>query len=311
MRLRLRRGAHPGYRFRAAVLAGMVASAGAVMLVGSPVQAAPINTVFAFTGAPQPFVVPAGVCTLNITALGAQGGADPSGLVGGLGGSATATIEVKPGDSLQVNVGGEGGPGATNLPGKGGFPDGAAGGAANAAAGGGGGSSDVRQGGTAVSDRVVVAGGGGGSAFGFTSSKSGGGGGGMVGQPGADANGILLSGGQGGTQMAGGPGGKNNSSTNGIDGGQPNGGVGGNSLLGGAGGGGGFFGGGGGSAAIGATGASGGGGGGGSGFTPNGAGLTQAVQTGNGQVTITDDPASGGCPPVPPSAVVVTPRFTG
>ncbi len=310
-----RGGVESGRRYRFAALAGIVASAGVVMLTGPAAHAAPTNAVFTFTGAAQSFPVPAGVCTVSVTALGAQGGADPTGLAGGLGGSATATLAVTPGESLQVNVGGQGVMGATNTPGAGGFPDGGpAGGPSNAAGGGGGGSSDVRQGGTAVSNRVVVAGGGGGSAFGFAGSggsKAGGGGGGSTGQAGADKTGVPGSGGQGGTQIPpGGAGGTGNTSTDGGNGTQPNGGTGGNSLLGGAGGGGGFFGGGGGSAAIGATDATGTGGGGGSGFTQNGAGLTQAVRAGDGQVTITFDPTAGGCPPVAP-AVAVAPRFTG
>jgi hypothetical protein len=293
-----------------ALLTVLVAGAGtiAVGLLGSPAAAAPTTVTFGFTGTQQTFVVPSNICSLTVTALGGQGGAEERGVAGGLGGSATATISVQPGSTLQVQVGGAGVAGQTDIPGAGGFPDGGAAlGPANAAGGGGGGSSAVYQGGTATSNRVVVAGGGGGSAFGFISSKSGGAGGGSAGQAGGDADGIPGSGGQGGTQMGPGMGGTGNSSTSGGNGGQPNGGTGGDSLLGGAGGGGGFFGGGGGSAAIGATGASGGGGGGGSGFTPNGTGLVQGVQTGNGQVTITFDPAAGGCP----ASAVISAQFTG
>jgi hypothetical protein len=64
----------------------------------------------------------------------------------------------------------------------------------------------------------------------------------------------------------------------------------------------------------------GGGGGGGSGFGPAGVAFETGVQPGNGTVTITYDPAAGGCEvptpapapaPAPAAAVVVTPRFTG
>lgn len=54
---------------------------------------------------------------------------------------------------------------------------------------------------------------------------------------------------------------------------------------------------------------------GGSGFTPDGTGMTNGVHTGNGEVTITFDPANGGCP-APGDAdaaapVNAAPRFTG
>jgi hypothetical protein len=75
-------------------------------------------------------------------------------------------------------------------------------------------------------------------------------------------------------------------------------------LDGGGGGGGGLFGGGGGTGAT-NSGDGGGGGGGGSGFVPTGGTLTSGVQTGNGQVTVTFDPANGGCP------TTVVAAFTG
>jgi hypothetical protein len=59
----------------------------------------------------------------------------------------------------------------------------------------------------------------------------------------------------------------------------------------------------------------GGGGGGGAGFGPSGVTFETGVREGDGVVTITYDPAAGGCPvpvtPASPTAVVAEPRFTG
>ena len=55
------------------------------------------NTVFVYTGAMQSFTVPAGVTSITIQALGAQGGGN-----GGLGAKMTGTFTVTPGQVLQV-----------------------------------------------------------------------------------------------------------------------------------------------------------------------------------------------------------------
>ncbi|MFZ1306495.1 MAG: PKD-like domain-containing protein, partial [Ferruginibacter sp.] len=120
----------------------------------------PGSATFNFTGGMQTFTVPAGVTSINITALGAQGGTGAIGGnsvlggAGGLGASATGTLAVVPGQVLNIFVGGQGASPA------GGFNGGANGGSVNA--GGGGGASDVRAGGVGVANRVITAGGGGG-----------------------------------------------------------------------------------------------------------------------------------------------------
>ncbi len=122
-----------------------------------------------------------GVCEVEIVAAGAQGGmsdyrsgdeGDGNPMPGGAGGVATAVVTVTPGETLQVNVGGQGGEGtAADGGGAGGWNGGGAGGglaedpqteSSGSGAGGGGGASDVRRGGTDLEDRVVVGGGGGG-----------------------------------------------------------------------------------------------------------------------------------------------------
>ena len=224
--------------------------------------------VFAYTGAAQTWTVPTGVTSATFDLYGAQGGGTGHPNAPGLGGHATATISVSNGDSIQVNVGGQGA--WVDTP-SGTFNGGAGGGSQ------GGGASDIRIGGTALSDRVLVAGGGGGAGnLTCLSDSDGGGGGGASGLPG----------GPGGCQgppynTAQVPGGGGTSSTGGTAGGGATPGdfgVGG-SGLGGGGGGGGWYGGGG--AYFGA------GGGGGSGYGPDGTVFETGVRSGNGLVTIT------------------------
>jgi len=305
-----------------AITIGLLGAA-AVVTAGSPAAAAPQSQTFSFTGAQDTFTVPANVCQVTVDAFGAQGGdaGSPPG-VGGLGGRATATLPVTPGEILQVTVGGQGGNNiGAAVGGAGGFPDGGDGGskgpAGQVAGAGGGGSSDIRRGGR----RLVVGGGGGGGGFGTVDSAddpaAGGGGGGATGADGE----FAAVGGQGGTQTAGGAGGIGNIANGDpgtASGGGDGAGDGTGGVSGGGGGGGGLFGGGGGArdqiAQPGAR-TGGGGGGGGSGFTPDASGMQTGVRAGDGEVTITFDPDAGTCgaagTPAAAQPVVGAPRFTG
>ncbi len=129
----------------------------------------------------------------------------------------------------------------------------------------------------------MIAGGGGGGGNITNPACTGGSGGGTAGGAGSPCVGQQ---GGGGTQSAGGAGGTGGGSAGspGVAGTGGNGGAGGGDHDGG-GGGGGLFGGGGGASGISIF--DGGGGGGGSGFTPDGAGMTNGVRSGNGQVTLT------------------------
>jgi Glycine rich protein len=331
--------ARAGGSFAAAALS----LGGGWMFVSAPAVAAPTTETFEFTGAEQTFTVPTDVCHVTIDAFGAAGGiGNNADGTPGLGGRATATFAVTPGESLQVNVGGRGGdaegveeeveevealfagPGLSvrfgspaPIPGSGGFNGGADGGLGDeASGGGGGGASDVRQGGTERSNRVIVGGGGGGTGAGGIEpgSGSGGDGGGTTGDAGTAGPGVSPPG-EGGTQTEGGAGGGT------MNGGDPGtageGGEGGSTdefgNEAGGGGGGGLFGGGGGGAEEFAT-DFGGGGGGGSGFGPAVVAFETGAREGDGVVTITFDPEAGGCPSaaVPAQVVVVAqPRFTG
>lgn len=303
------------------------------------------SQVFTFTGAAQTFVVPDGICELDVNAVGASGGAggdfgdfsrpanstygDNAGDVSaeqapgppGLGGETQSTITVTPGETLTIMVGGAGADDIfSTIGGNGGFNGGGHGGAGEGVGGGGGGgASDVRRGGSGLSNRVVIAAGGGGGGAGGPGGDGaeGGDGGGTTGADGEDGAGTFPDeqggGGGGGTQVSGGAAG-----SNALDFDFPfflfagpgtlgKGGRGGTSGDGGGGGGGGFYGGGGGGSGFGG---SGGGGGGGSGFGPAGSVFAPGVNDGNGVVGLSWNPADqpADCGAAAPTIVVT---FTG
>ncbi|HLY81549.1 MAG TPA: Ig-like domain-containing protein [Acidimicrobiales bacterium] len=272
-----------------ATAVGALLAAGLLLSI-APVDSAPLGGVqtFGLTGADQTFTVPAGVTAVTADLFGARGGtalegSPPSTQNGGLGGEATGTLVVTPGQVLEVVVGGAGHNGSQNGGAAGGFNGGGDGSTdvdgAAPGGGGGGGSTDVRAGSCTTptptctfTSRVLVAGGGGGAGGGSTFAAAGGAGGGASGLAGTDVPGAAGSGGGGATQGGPGSGGLGSSAGTagdlvGRDGG-PGGG-------GGGGGGGGLHGGGGGAASNVPNGA---GGGGGSGF--GGAG-THLLTSGN------------------------------
>ncbi len=282
------------------------------------------TTTFNYTGAQQSFVVPPCVTQITVTAQGAQGGNAAIGGTGGLGGTATGILNVTPGQTLYIYVGGQNG---YNGGGAGGLNGSTTvyGGPSTGAAAVGGGASDVRVNGTAVSDRVIVAGGGGGGGHNgvWTGCQvagpagNGGNGGGLVGSAGTFGVGTPCNcggggggGGQGGTQVAGGLTGVHNGSTAclrpswsaGLDGTLAQGGNGSitwyNGTGGGGGGGGGYYG--GGSGASGSDTTPGGGGGGGSSWTGTltSASTTAGTRIGDGEITLTYS-AAGSLPTAP------------
>ncbi|MCB9230887.1 MAG: T9SS type A sorting domain-containing protein [Bacteroidia bacterium] len=185
--------------------------------------------VFNYTGAQQMFVVPAGVSVLTLDVWGAQGkvGTISAGS-GGLGGHATGTLSVLPGETLYVYVGGQGA--SVSAGGFNGGGDGGNNGCTPSHGGGGGGATDIRFNGTSLNNRIIVAGGGGGAGGGFsTQCGSGSGGGGGGGYYGGGGGGAAAPSGatpaQGGTQVAGGAGGV--TSFSGVAGSQGQGGSGG------------------------------------------------------------------------------------
>lgn len=225
--------------------------------------AAPVTQAFSYTGGEQSFIVPAGVTSVRIAAVGGRGSASPDDpeSVGGAGGAAAAAFAVAPGDVLSVTVAGDASTScaAGDDRGCGGF----GGGGDSDDGGGGGGASSV---GTADGP-LVVAGGGGGAGAGencFTEpgGRAAGGNGGAAGEDAADAPAcvvsetITLSGGGGGRGGSSG----DDAGAGGTDigeerctkkSGRPGrpgkdgvGSVGGSSFAGGGGGGGGYFGGG-------------------------------------------------------------------
>ena len=258
---------------------------------GCSTSAGQTTCVFAYTGAPQVWNVPAGATSATFFVYGAQGGA--GGVRGGFGGTYFGTAAVTPGEAMQVNVGGQGASASSG--GAGGWNGGGAG---FNPVGGGGGGSDVRQGVCAasgacgLSDRVIVGGGGGGGAGTdiVGALYYGGDGGGRF-----PSNGYPLSSigsGQAGLDIVAGSGGKNLcGSTDGANGGLGFGGAGGqNCAANGGGGGGGYLGGGGGGAVTNPAVPGGFSGGGGSGFVDPGMSSAGAEivssRSGNGLVII-------------------------
>jgi len=160
---------------------------------GGCVVAATTTCTFSYTGAPEAWVVPAGVTSAVFDLYGGQGGNVAAGsygdsLPGGAGGEGAhvqATLGLTPGATLYLRVGGQGGDGLVNALGPftaaGGFNGGGTtsftpGGGGIAGAGGGG-SSDVRASGDALANRLLVAGGGGGASAGGANSTDQGSGG--------------------------------------------------------------------------------------------------------------------------------------
>lgn len=139
--------------FVAVVAVAAVALAVSLVVRLAPAQAAdPVTETFVHTGAAQSFVVPTGVSTIHVVAIGGKGATSTTN-PGGKGGRAEADVQVTGGQTLTVMVGGNGG-----LNTAGAFNGGGGGKV------GGGGASDVRTIADSFGSRVVTAGGGGGSA---------------------------------------------------------------------------------------------------------------------------------------------------
>ena len=146
---------------------------------GGCVVGATTTCTFNYTGAPEAWVVPAGVTSGVFDVFGAQGGSFTFSLPGGLGGRGgyvQGTVALTPGATLNMRVGGKGGDGqvfigATNPTVAGGFNGGGTNtftctNCSTTLGATGGGSSDVRTSTDGLADRLPVAGGGGGAGSG-------------------------------------------------------------------------------------------------------------------------------------------------
>lgn len=192
-------------RTRRAMLAAVVAaSVVAAATIAGGATAAPPSTVLFTQTAPGIYMwtVPRGVRSVTFDVYGAAGGSSTRGF-GGLGGQATATFAVHPGQVFQIVIGGRGGDGVFDGS-PGGFGGFNGGGSTIVFDGGGGGASDIRSGPCAatlscdLTARIVVAGGGGGVGDFTGGNVDGGSGGGLTGGDGASF------GGRGGKQTEGG-----------------------------------------------------------------------------------------------------------
>ncbi|GAA5140637.1 hypothetical protein GCM10023340_01080 [Nocardioides marinquilinus] len=181
---------------------------------------------FGYTGAERAFTVPAGVTSLHVEAVGAEGGdgttseVEPAIGQGGRAARVTADLEVTPGQVLYVRVGGEGGgfSTATYSSGAPGWNGGGTGGQTVYDQGaGGGGATDIRTCAAAdtacdsLASRLLVAAGGGGAGMESVGESAGdgidGGDAGAVGES-KEIGGIgYANGGNPGTSDAGGTGG--------------------------------------------------------------------------------------------------------
>lgn len=130
------------------------------------------STTFDYTGSEEFWVVPEGVHEVLVDAYGAQGG-HGSGTefelnTGGKGSYIQALLDVIPGDTLFIRVGGKGQDAQVAAIALGGWNGGGDGGLdvenANNGGAGGGGATDVRIGSSDILQRVLVAAGGGGAA---------------------------------------------------------------------------------------------------------------------------------------------------
>jgi Glycine rich protein len=276
------------------------------LLAGAASPAHAATKTFLYTGAEQMFMVPAGVTSVQVTAIGASGGTGVgNNPVGGLGERVSGEVNVTPGQPLYVIVGGGGQDGEEG--GEGGFNGGGAGGSNQGA--GGGGASDVRTvscglgcpgGMPSLESRLLVAAGGGGG--GGVGTETGGGAGGDAGSAGTESDNGGNGGGGAGTETEGGAAG---GGEGGI--GEPGdlglGGIGANTEISGGGGGGGgagLFGGGGGGAGFNLFG--GGGGGGGFSLVPEGGAMQVVEAAPKVEITYTL---------VPPSIEIVSPAEGG
>ncbi len=243
---------------------------------------------FGYTGAHQPFTVPAAVTELDVRVSGASGGNAHQvfGSVGGQGGTTRATMSTTPGTSLEILVGDAGRMGGSRTVGGGGATH-----AISYLGSGGGGSFVFRADGTPA----VVSGGGGG-AGGINQGAIHGGQGAGAGHSGGDGSTVAFynpsTPARGGSASAGGAGSTNRVNSNGLAGSGPSAnfapGAGGdsgrypvNGYYDGGGGGGGYYGGGGGGYSD--------SGAGGSGFSAPGVSVVTATvggRTGQGVVTI-------------------------
>lgn len=141
---------------------------------------------FTFVGSNHTWIVPEGVTEIQVELFGAEGanGSGNNPGFGGLGAHIAGILDVTPGETLTLVVGGLNGFNGGGLPG-------------NVNAGNGGGASDIRSGGTSLANRVAIAaGGGGGGANGCSTPHKGGDGGNAGG--GAGQNGTNWSGSYGG-----------------------------------------------------------------------------------------------------------------
>ncbi len=210
-----------------------VTGACAAIALGLPSSAAAGETLTqAFTvEGEHAFVVPPGVTSLQAKLIGGNGAPGHGGFPGGTGATVSATLSVTPGETLYVEVAGDGSTLPSGFGSPGGYGGGGTGGERRSfssyfGGGGGGGASDLRtcsasscNAAASLASRLVVAGGGGGGGgegYAKVGTPAGGVGGGAEFSGGAGADGTT-----GSASLTGGTGGQRGTATAGGNFGEP------------------------------------------------------------------------------------------
>ena len=105
---------------RIAPLAVLATGLGSAAIALAPAAQAATTQNFSFTGGEQTLTVPAGVSTIHVLAVGGHGG-QSSSADGGFGAVVEADLDVTPGQTLFVDVGGNGSAGTFDGPVAGAF----------------------------------------------------------------------------------------------------------------------------------------------------------------------------------------------
>jgi len=146
------------YYYRVSYVANGVESQKSAEASAVPVLTTDVT--FEYSGAPETFIVPTGVTSMKVLAIGGEGGTSVNAGTGGKGGAVSATMSVTPGETLFVFAGRAGGT-DTRFDGSvtGNRYDagwnGGGGGFTNDNGGGGGGASDIRRG-IAITNKALT-----------------------------------------------------------------------------------------------------------------------------------------------------------
>jgi hypothetical protein len=111
---------HPRRTIRAMIAPVVIAAYLPVLaLTAPPAAATPTSNTFSTPGGPYPYVVPAGVTSIHVDAVGGGGGHCCNAPVGGAAGHVSADLPATAGSTVYVYVAGNGGNNSTGINGGG------------------------------------------------------------------------------------------------------------------------------------------------------------------------------------------------